>query len=196
MHCSSQVVKFIQAKQAADPGTTGSCFAYYNANDTTFQGLRPLLLTLFKQLCEHQDRVPEWLLEAGSNKIDPLSYATTDNLMKVTSHNQRTYIVIDGLDECRESERPPILELISTLRESKKVFKIFVTSRKQRDIARCFDRTGVLRLTTDSQNTTNDINKFIRQKTETLRISQALLVRSDKLFQELVSTLIDKADKM
>jgi hypothetical protein len=107
-----------------------------------------------------------------------------------------TYIVIDGLDECRESERRPILELISTLRESQQVFKIFVTSRKHSDITRCFDRSGVLQVTTDSEHTTNDINILIRQKTEALRQSQTLLVRSEKLFQEVVSTLIRKADRM
>jgi hypothetical protein len=172
------------------------CFAYYNASDTTFQGLRPLLLTLFKQLCENQERVPEWLLEAKGNKKDPLGYATVNNLTKLTSRNQRTYIIIDGLDECRESERRPILDLISTLRESKRVFKILVTSRRHSDITRCFDRAGVLQVTTDSNHTTNDINNFIRQKTIALRKSQVLPIRSDVLFQEVVSTLILKADRM
>lgn len=151
---------------------------------------------MFKQLCEHQDRVPEWLLEAERHKKDPLSYATVDNFAKVASHHERIFIVIDGLDECQEGERRPVLELISTLRESKRVFKIFVTSRKHSDISRWFDRKGVLQVTTDAQHTTNDINLFIRQKAEALRQSQALLVRSDRLFEDLVSTLVQKADRM
>lgn len=151
---------------------------------------------MFKQLCERQDRVPEWLFDAARHEEDPLSYATIDNLTKVASFYERTYIVIDGLDECQESKRRPVLELISTLRESTKVFKIFVTSRKHSDITRYFDREGVLQVTTDAEHTTNDINLLIRQKTEALRQSQALLVRNNKLFEELVSTLIQKADGM
>ncbi|KAG9947567.1 hypothetical protein KCU85_g5598, partial [Aureobasidium melanogenum] len=192
----SQVIKYIQAKQSARPEAIGVCFAYFNASDATFQGLRPLLLTFLKQMCEHQNHIPDWLTEAKGNKRDPLGSSTIENFSKITSGYQRTYIIIDGLDECRESERRPVLELISRLRQSKKVFKMFVSSRKYTDITRCLARKGVLQVTTDSKQTTNDINIFIQNKTRSLRQSQSLLVQSDSLFQEMVSTLIQKADGM
>lgn len=147
-------------------------------------------------MCEHQNHIPDWLTEAKGNKRDPLGSSTIENFSKITSGYQRTYIIIDGLDECRESERRPVLELISRLRQSKKVFKMFVSSRKYTDITRCLARKGVLQVTTDSKQTTNDINIFIQNKTRSLRQSQSLLVQSDSLFQEMVSTLIQKADGM
>jgi hypothetical protein len=162
----------------------------------SFGGSGPLILALFKQLCRQQERIPEWLLRAKREDRDPLEYATIDNFVKMTATYAETFIVIDGLDECPDTGRRSVLDFLHDLRSRQPVFKIFMTSRKKSDIARYFDRKDVLQVTTDSEGTMNDINCLIRQKTKSLRQSQDLLVKSDTLFEEVVSTLVRKADGM
>jgi hypothetical protein len=151
---------------------------------------------LFKQLCRQQKRIPEWLMRAKREDRDPHECATIDNFLKLTAPYSEIFIVVDGLDECSDTGRKSVLDFLNDLRFCQPVFKIFMTSRKKNDIARYFDREGVLQVTTDSYDTMNDINCLIRQKTESLRQSQDLLVDSDVLFEKVVSTLIRRADGM
>jgi hypothetical protein len=156
-------------------------------------------MALFRQLCQHRDTIPDWLHQAKSANCDPLEMASIENLMILTSGYRQTYIILDGLDECPERERRSILDLISSLRQTNSVFKIFLTSRRENDIARCFDRKGIIKLQIDSYGHSDDIESFIRRETLRLRYNpgvRQLTVHSDTLFDKIVSTLIEKADGM
>jgi hypothetical protein len=172
------------------------CFAYFNVSNNSFQDSRALILALTNQLCRHQDRVPKWLLQTKKEGRDPLEDATIENFLKLTVSHPRTFVVIDGLDECPDAGRKSVLNFIDAITTAKRVFKVFVTSRRKADVARILDHKRVLQVTTDSQGTTNDINLLIRQRTASLRSNQSLLIQSNILFDHVVATLIQKADGM
>jgi hypothetical protein len=135
-------------------------------------------------------RIPEWLLCVKREDRDPQEYATIGNFLKLTASYSETFIIIDGLDECSGTGRKSVLDSINDLRFCQLIFKIFLTSRKKSDIARYFDREGILQVTTGSEGTMNDINCLIQQKTESLRQSHELLIESDLLFEKVVSVLV------
>lgn len=191
---ASQVIKLLQ--DLCDNTSSVVCFAYFTVNNDLFEDSGSLILALFKQLCRQQQRVPEWLRQAKREDRDPREHATIDSFVKLVAAYSRTFVVIDGLDECTDTARRSVLEFLNDLRFCRPVVKVFMTSRKKSDIARLFERKEVLQVTTDSEDTTKDINLLIRQKTELLRQNQTLLVQSDTLFEKVVSTLIQKADGM
>jgi hypothetical protein len=191
---ASQVIQHLQDQRHS--ATTATCFAYFTVANLSFGSSGPLILALFKQLCRGQTRIPEWLLCAKREDRDPQEYATIGNFLKLTASYSETFVIIDGLDECSDTGRKSVLDFVNDLRFCKPIFKIFLTSRKKSDIARYFDREGVLQVTTGSEGTMNDINCLIQQKTERLRQSQELLIKSDLLFEKVVSTLIQRADGM
>jgi len=114
----------------------------------------------------------------------------------MTDINPQTFVVIDGLDECPDAGRKSVLTFINAITSAKTVFKVFVTGRRQADIARALDHQRVLQVATDSQGTTDDINLLVRQRTASLMSTQSLLIKSNVLFDHVVSTLIRKADGM
>jgi hypothetical protein len=175
------------------------CFAYFALDDSSFKGAEALLLALFKQLCRTQTHLPDWLLRAKAERRDPRYIANSRNLDSLTSQYKQTYIVLDGLDECPEKERQTVLELVSLLRQAQPVFKVFVTSRKEDDIADHFDCSDVIQLSISTDGNPADIESFVHHESSRLRQNTSgrkLLVKSDVLFDEIVSTLVGKADGM
>jgi hypothetical protein len=191
---ASQVIQHLQDQRHS--ATSAICFAYFTVANIPFGSSGPLILALFKQLCQKQERIPEWLLRAKREDRDPQEYATIGNFLKLTASYSETFVIIDGLDECPDAGRKSVLDFINDLRFCQPIFKIFLTSRKKNDIARYFDREVVLQVTTGSEGTMNDINCLIRQRTESLRQTQDLQIDSDLLLERVVTTLIQKADGM
>jgi hypothetical protein len=185
---ASQVIQHLQDQSHS--ATSAICFAYFTVTNVLFGSSGALILALFKQLCRQQKRIPEWLLCVKREDRDPQEYATIGNFLKLTASYSERFIIIDGLDECSDTGRKSVLDFINDLRFCQPIFKIFLTSRKKSDIARYFDREGILQVTTGSEGTTNDINCLIQQKTESLRQSHELLIESDLLFEKVVSVLV------
>lgn len=191
---ASQVIQYIQDTHLS--ANDGICFAYFTLSNTSFKDSDALILALLNQLCRSRDLVPGWLLQAKKEGRGPLENATTANLLRLTEPYARTFIIIDGLDECPDAGRRSVLTFIGALTSSKPGFKVFVTSRKKTDIARALDRREVFQVATDSKGTTNDINLLVRQRAASLRLDRSLLIQSNVLFDQVVSTLIQKADGM
>jgi hypothetical protein len=185
---ASQVIQHLQDQRYS--ATSAICFAYFTVANLSFGSSGPFILALFKQLCRQQKRIPEWLLCTKREDRDPQEYATIGNFLKLTASYSETFVIIDGLDECSDTGRKSVLDFVNDLRFRKSAFKIFLTSRKKSDIARYFDCEGVLQVMTGSEGRMNDINCLIRQKTESLRQSQDLLIESDLLLEKVVSALI------
>jgi hypothetical protein len=195
----SQVINRLEGLQAVGSGDIGLCFAYFTCGDASFRDLDSLILALFEQLCRKQDAVPSWMLQAKSESRHPSKLASIDNLVKLTSCHRQTYIVLDGLDECPKRDRRSILDFIHFLRQAKQVFKVFLTSRNEDDIASYFDCNEVVQLYTSSQGNLFDIESYILTETSKRRHSpngRQLTVQSETLFNDIVSTLIRKADGM
>lgn len=110
---------------------------------------------------------------------------------------QRVFIVIDGLDECPEERRSPILDfMVEASSDSNSNLKIFVSSRKELDISAQFAllNTPVIDLKTGT--IIPDIRSFVQHEASRLRTESKLHVRDDDLFGEIVQKLVEESNGM
>jgi hypothetical protein len=106
----SHVINHIQQNYVGEH--IGLCFAYFSFTDTTFQDLTLLIALSMKQLCHQGRKVPTVLTKAKQEAKLPSDVLGTNMFIHNTKPYRQMFIVIDGLDECSEEERLPILDFI------------------------------------------------------------------------------------
>lgn len=116
-------------------------YFYFDYSDLQNQDCRALASSLVSQLATCSDACLTYLLgECSSVRSDqPPTY---EKLLAMLSHllclSGRTFVVIDALDECPESERDKdllrLLEHLCALDKDKKDLHLFATSRPETDI--------------------------------------------------------------
>jgi hypothetical protein len=111
------------------------------------------------------------------------------------------YVVFDALDECPEQERKDVLGFITGIvtAPTSCCVKVFVTSRREMDIAKAFEDKHIPTIQIRAENVASDIETFVRSQVEKLRIGEhgkTLYVTGDELKEKIVHTLAMKADGM
>jgi hypothetical protein len=191
----SHVINYIQQNYVGKQ--TGLCFAYFSFTDPNFQDLTMLVALLLKQLCQQHNSIPEELLKAKRQARDPASVSDSNMFLSVTELYQRTFVVVDGLDECSEEKRSPILDfLVEVSSRSNSHVKILVSSRKESDINDQFKRLSTPAIELETGIITPDIRGFVHYEASRLRAESKLHVRDDGLFEEIVQKLVEKSDGM
>lgn len=130
----------------------------------------------------------------------PLNIKSAEALLTAAiSRFEGLFIVLDALDECRESERKYLVTLMTrllTLNESNCQIKIFLTSRPEEDLHRLLKDRSSYQI--DANDTANDIRPFVAAALGDLITSGALLNGkvTSELRIELVETISSQADGM
>jgi len=127
-------------------------YFYFDFNDPNKRIVDGMLRSIITQLCAGMEELPEKIVTLykhnGNGTQQPAKDSLIDVFVAIMSEFDRTYLIVDALDEC--GERQPLLDLISrlinsNLSESKIDFRILVTSRKEKGLAEClhctFDET-------------------------------------------------------
>ncbi|KAG9558105.1 hypothetical protein KCU71_g10405, partial [Aureobasidium melanogenum] len=193
---ASHLINHIRLNYATEK-QTALCFAYLSFTDEQFQDLTPLIALLLKQVIKQHGTVPKQLLKAKQEGDKPTSVSNTNMFLSVAKLYQRIFIVIDGLDECSEDRRSPILDfIVKTLRESSSTVKLFVSSRKEYDIDNRFIHLNTPAIELEPGKITPDIRSFVRHEASRLRSESQLRIRDDALFEEVVQNLVSKSDGM
>lgn len=192
----SQVIDYLIDRHRHARGDVAVCFSYFTLSDASFDSLKTLILALYKHLCEDQVFIPKFLLQAKHEHRSPFATAKTENLITLASCYQRIYVVVDGLDECPDKEQQSVLDFFEAVLHATPVFKIFVTSRQRPDVDKRLHYNKLLQVTTGSDDTSSDIESYVREKATMLRQKKKLFIKSDALFDVVVSTLVQKADGM
>ncbi|KAH0355642.1 hypothetical protein KCU83_g1722, partial [Aureobasidium melanogenum] len=192
---ASNVVNHIQKSYAGKQ--TGLCFAYFSFTDPTFQDYTRLVALFLKQLYQQHDEIPERLLKAERDAREPIGVLNTEMFTSVTELYPRVFIVIDGLDECPEERRSPILEfMVESSSDSSSNLKIFVSSRKELDISTQFAFLNTPAIELKTGTITPDIRSFVQHEASRLRIESKLRVRDDDLFEEIIQKLVEESNGM
>ncbi|KAG9591653.1 hypothetical protein KCU77_g1492, partial [Aureobasidium melanogenum] len=192
---ASNVVNHIQKSYAGKQ--TGLCFAYFSFTDPTFQDYTRLVASFLKQLCQQHDEIPERLLKAKRDAREPIGVLNTEMFTSVTELYPRAFIVIDGLDECPEERRSPILEfMVEASSDSSSNLEIFVSSRKELDISTQFAFLNTPAIELKTGTITPDIRSFVQHEASRLRIESKLRVRDDDLFEEIIQKLVEESNGM
>ncbi|THY06126.1 hypothetical protein D6D03_02557 [Aureobasidium pullulans] len=191
----SHVINHLQKNQTVNQ--TGLCFAYFSFTDPTFHGAAPLILALLKQLCQQRRSVPDILSKAKQEAREPASVSSAETFVEVARSFQQIFVVIDGLDECPERQRPAILDfIIDASGVTSFCTKFFVSSRREGDIHSHFNflKSPVIEL--EAGLITPDIIKFVHEEVSRRRIVSELHIQEKSLLEEVIHKLIEKSNGM
>jgi hypothetical protein len=189
------VINHVKQNYAEDH--TGLCFAYFSFTEPTFQDSTLLIALFLKQLCHQRATIPEQLMKAKQETLKPGDVSNTDIFIDITKPYERIFIVVDGLDECPEAKRPPILDfIVEASSNSDSNIKVFVSSRKEFDISSRFDNLKTPTIELETGKITPDIQNFVRHEALRLRTESQLRVRDDALFAEIIQKLVAMSDGM
>ena len=153
------------------------------------------MLNLLSQLLLQDDQwmehFPDLVLRKDRRDSPPSGTRDLCELIQKVSNHYRVIIAVDALDECNENRE----ELLKHLRDlgSIKGISLFVTSRKEHDIEKIFQRLPSLSLNELIDKITVDIETYIEgQFQERSRLERL----PSKLKIEIRDKLVQKADGM
>jgi hypothetical protein len=109
------------------------------------------------------------------------------------------YIIIDGLDECPERDRPEIICLLAEVMKGLPCAKVFVTSRRESDIERAFANSNKPTIQIQAENVAADIRSFVESEVTKLQqtyYGKTLFLSNKELEVKIVTTLAEKAEGM
>jgi len=176
---------------------TGLCFAYFSFKDSTFQDLTLLVPLLLKQICLQHSTIPDELLKVKQEVKEPADISDTDLFPNITKSYKRVFVVVDGLDECAQDRRSPILDfIIQVSSDPKSNVKVFVSSRKESDISARFKYLNTPAIELETGKITPDIHNFVQHEVLRLRRDSELHVQDDALLADIVERVVDKSDGM
>jgi P pilus assembly chaperone PapD len=114
-----------------------------------------------------------------------------------TKSYHQMFIVIDGLDECSEEKRLPILDfIVEASSDQSSNIKVFLSSRKEPDIRSRLKNLNVPAIELETGKVTPDIQNFVRHEAMKLRSESKLLVRDKALSAEIIQRLVEMSDGM
>jgi hypothetical protein len=146
-----------------------------------------LLMALLKQLSLRKDAITDDVLEMLElqKSGDPPSLMKVEAALLATfPYFSEAFIILDGLDECDETNRQDLSHVIRTLRSSQ--CKLLAVSRDRKDIRDLFDDCPHFEISARNE----DIDRFVRS-----RLLEHPHVRGmmDSFLLNLISDKIQKA---
>lgn len=180
---------------------TAICFAYYNYQDAELANVSRVIAALIKQLCQRKVSIPNKLLQIKRDARSPSVVGTQRWFISLVEDLSEVFVVFDALDECPEQKREEILSFITgtVIASGPCRIKIFVTSRKEMDIAKAFQENGIPTIQIRAENVATDIETFARNKVEKLcsgEHGKTLYITRDDLKEKVVQVLVTKAEGM
>lgn len=194
----SNVLEHITTKYALHKDT-GVCFAYYNYRIEALGDPCQIISALVKQLCRTRDTISADLLKFKHDSLQPSFASLQDIFVSLAAQFDQIFVVIDALDECPKDKRHQIIGFLTKVLRSIRRAKVFITSRKESDIAEAFQREETPVIEILAENVSEDINVYVCSEVKRLREGyngKRLYVQSDALEEKIIRTLTEKADGM
>jgi len=143
-------------------------YYYFDFRDTSKQTYTGLIRSLVHQICAKTKTVPQSALELFTTctNAKPSGTQLLELLKDLLSQQLRTFLVIDALDECPESEDHERKQVLAALAEIKGLeipsLSIFVASRTEADIKQSMDVICDADIDVHAALTNEDIRLHVR----------------------------------
>jgi hypothetical protein len=196
--CRSNVVEHITSEYGTQK-EVGISFAYYDYKKPELGDPSRIIAALIKQLCRKKDTVSADLLRFKHDSLRPSFESLQELFISVASSFQENFLMLDALDECPSDQRHQIIGFLHRILDRVPATKVFVTSRKEGDIAEAFECNGTPIIKIEAQSVAQDIKTFVSDEVKRLRQGyngKKLYLRSDLLEEIIVRILSEKADGM
>jgi hypothetical protein len=105
---------------------------YFDYKDQETQNGKNIAASLLRQLAarlKHLEPNLERTYDDLTHRCQKPEFQTLVELLTCNKEFQSSYVILDALDECSESQLPEILELIRQLSAPESSFKVLATSR-------------------------------------------------------------------
>lgn len=190
----SLVLETVSGKSGPDD-KNGIAFIYFNYQDV--QKSTKIIATLIKQLCRGKKVLPDSLIrfyESYSRNVETPSYEKLRaQFRELSKAFDQVFFVVDAMDECED--RANFLPLITALaRETSCKFKVFVTSRREKDIEASFTSHGSSTVEIEATKVDADIAAFVQFQIETRRDSTCVI--NQKLKDKIRDALVNQSNGM
>jgi len=178
----------------------GVAFVYFNYKKQDAQSVKAILGTIIKQLTRQKACLPEVLREfyrayfRNAERLSAEKLAT--QLSQLITTFARVYVVIDALDEF--GDRKTFLPIITGMGSASGngSLKIFVTSRRERDIAAHFAKCRTSTLEIEATKVDTDIEAFVRAEVGKWGLETTDISFADGLRNEIIRALTSKSGGM
>lgn len=193
----SNVIETIN-RNFAERKEIGICFAYCDYKQETTQDFSTVVLGLMKQLCR-KAVIPHDFVLKKQDALPQSTIANRGHFSELAASFDEVFLLIDALDEFPQKQRHEVLGFLKGIVYELPHAKVFVTSRRERDIVEVFEGVGTPTIEVEARNVNPDIEKYVASEVEKLRTGdngRKLYVDNDELVQRIVHTLTDKADGM
>ena len=156
---------------------------------------------VIKQLSRRMDELPvelETLYDKHyRNASNPRYQELQKVLIRISECFEKVFFVLDALDECSKGQRDEIFEIFSDIVSPDNAtcgnFKIFVTSRKELDIQRAFEKFAVVEI--EAKKVNKDIKSYVTSQLNQYTKDGTLDI-SDSLKSKIITALVDKSGGM
>lgn len=154
---------------------------------------------LVKQLCRSKASIPSELLRFKRDSLRPSFEGLQNILTSLACSYSQTFIIIDALDECPIDKRHAIIGLLDEFVSSVSCAKVFITSRKESDIAEAFARQEIPIVEIKADDVAADVGRYVNDEVRRLRKGyngRQLYIKSNALEEKIIRTLTEKAEGM
>jgi hypothetical protein len=179
----------------SDLGTSSAvAFFYFDFKDKEGQAVETALRRIVLQLSA-QSLHPYSALDKQYNLSKGQTLPSYQDLQHVFEEllraQRRTYIVLDALDECKESELVQLMDLISMLREwTGSPLHLLITSQPRTLFTNRLK--DVICISLDSGDIENDIRDFVKSE---LEVNLGLKIWSSRR-EEVIDRIVSKSSGM
>lgn len=171
----------------------GVAYVYCNYSEAEKQKPTNLLKCILLQLVSRKGAVMEELAEAykkhSKEGTAPSLPECCRLLQAAIGSFQKTYLVIDALDECAETTRDT---LFAELGKMKPQISILITSRHT--FSAHYDSRTVFRL--DIKADVLDIRQYLEERITKSKVLQAYMQKDENLHDGIISGIVNKAKGM
>lgn len=155
------------------------------------------MATLIKQLCRKKKVLPDDLkrfYKSYSRNVEIPSYDKLQaQLIQLSKTFDQVFFVVDAMDESEDREN--FLPLVTTLvqesvtQRSSCIFKVFVTSRREKDIVASFTKQGFPAIEIEATKVDADIAAYVEYQLENREDSECDIDQTlkEKIRDSLVS---------
>ncbi|KAK4083751.1 uncharacterized protein Triagg1_1413 [Trichoderma aggressivum f. europaeum] len=141
------------------------CYAFFNFYRGNEETAESLMCNLLKQLCQRQSPLPQnvedLLARHRSQRTRPSLDEASSALGLLISTFPKTFIVVDGLDECKPSSASPLVSKIMALLVNTRA-KFLATSRSLPDILKKFREHNSIIIEMPSSSAAENVGQYIK----------------------------------
>ena len=171
-------------------------YYFCDYKDPKTQSARKAIETLIADICRQNDRALAFMADLSKRYRDVGSSCSLADLfeafMKCLAMVNRTYTVVDALDECNDR-----IELIALLRRAASTtpsLRLLMTSREEYDVQESME--GLPHLSLGASYMAHDIETYVKSELRRLLESKKLKLRDASLTDRIRIVLTSKADGM